>query len=119
MDWTEHQIGNLINEHHPAVRAVLGRLDVERSDLLDMEQETFLRALLSLNDLRDESLFKPWIQSIARNVALNRFRSGQRARRRDEEWYRASITSEAVVQEAAAGLVELALRRIPKESEKK
>ena len=114
MDWSEDQIAALLDEHRPAVRAVLRRLGRGDGELADLEQETLLRALLSIDELRAAGRFRPWIQSIARNVALGRVRSAQRARRREDEWYQETAGhGTLVIQEAEAGLVELGLREVP------
>jgi len=117
MEWSEDQFTALMEEHRPAVRAVLRRLTAAEADLPDLEQETFVHALLSLDELTEAARFRPWVQTIARNVALGRLRSKERARRRDEEWYREVGTQDEAVEEAEAGLVELALQRIPQEAD--
>ncbi|MCB0993122.1 MAG: sigma-70 family RNA polymerase sigma factor, partial [Acidimicrobiales bacterium] len=47
---------------------------------LDCVQETFLRALRSLESLRDSSRFRPWLLQIARNTARDLGRSRSRRR---------------------------------------
>jgi len=61
--------------------AFLSRLTTGRVDPEDLLQETFLRVLTHAKDFRSGAAIRPWLFTIARNVALNamqksRLRSG-------------------------------------------
>jgi RNA polymerase sigma-70 factor (ECF subfamily) len=45
-----------------------------RGDAEELAQETYLRALRRVPDLRDEALLKPWLCRIARNTCLDHLR---------------------------------------------
>jgi RNA polymerase sigma factor (sigma-70 family) len=50
------------------------------SDAKDVAQEAFVKAYARLPQLRDRSLFRPWLLRIVRNEARNRIRSDARWR---------------------------------------
>jgi RNA polymerase sigma-70 factor (ECF subfamily) len=58
----------LVERHQPAVRARARRLCGNPSDVDDAVQETFLRAFIGLDRLRDPERFAGWLGSITANV---------------------------------------------------
>jgi RNA polymerase sigma-70 factor (ECF subfamily) len=86
---SEAELEALRNRHPDAVRRhVYGNRDFLRNVLRryteteetaqDLLQETFFQALRSLPDFRGESKLTTWLYSIARNVALARYREDKR-----------------------------------------
>jgi RNA polymerase sigma-70 factor, ECF subfamily len=73
--------GALIERHLGMVYAIaLARLrDAESAD--DLAQEVFLRAQLHLSSLGSNDRFAAWVSRIARNLAIDWLRRGQRASR--------------------------------------
>ncbi len=73
-----------------------------RGDAEELAQETYLRALRRVPELRDETLVKPWLCRIARNTCLDHLR---RARLRrfiglsDAPEPRAAATPETLLQD--------------------
>lgn len=62
----------LVERYEALVRAVVARfIQNDTMALEDACQETFLRALAKLGDLRNRSRFKSWLCAIARNQALD------------------------------------------------
>jgi RNA polymerase sigma-70 factor (ECF subfamily) len=81
----------LYRRFKPAVaRLAGGFMPLDRDELEDVVQETFIRAFQSLPRLRDRTSFQPWLFSIARNRARSRLESqGLRQRVREQvavEW---------------------------------
>lgn len=62
---------SLFARHSPAVLSFLSRLTASRGDAEDLLQETFLRILTHAKDFRAGAAFRPWLFTIARNVAYN------------------------------------------------
>lgn len=63
----------LYEEHAPAVHAVLlTRVDPVEAD--DLVQDTFVRALERLDQLKEDQAFGPWVLTIARNLAHSHHR---------------------------------------------
>jgi RNA polymerase sigma-70 factor, ECF subfamily len=78
--------GRLVHRHHGVVfRYLLARVrDEDRA--ADLTQETFLKALRSIDSFRGEASFRTWLLSIARNEARGSFRKeGLRGERALEE----------------------------------
>ena len=71
--------GLLVTKYLPTVQAVAIAQVGHWADAEDVGQETFLRALQSLDRLREGAKFGPWAVGIARNV------SSQLLRRRSRE----------------------------------
>jgi RNA polymerase sigma-70 factor, ECF subfamily len=61
----------LFARHSAAVLSFLSRLTASRGDSEDLLQETFLRILTHAKDFRAGAAFRPWLFTIARNVAYN------------------------------------------------
>ena len=58
----------LVERHHPVVRARAAGLGADPGDVDDIMQETFLRAFLALDRLRDPDRFAAWLSGITANV---------------------------------------------------
>ena len=58
----------LVERHAPAARARAARLCPNPSDVDDIVQESFLRAFVSLDRLRDPDRFAGWLAGIVHNV---------------------------------------------------
>ncbi len=71
----------LVNRHFGVVYAIsLGRLK-DRDLAEDLTQEVFLRVCLLLDQLEKPALFSHWVARIARNLAVDWQRRGERASR--------------------------------------
>jgi RNA polymerase sigma-70 factor, ECF subfamily len=71
----------LYDRHRPAVfRVARGFGELDRDDVEDVIQETFVRAFQNLAGLKERTRFAPWLLTIARNRALTRL-----ARRRSAQ----------------------------------
>jgi RNA polymerase sigma factor (sigma-70 family) len=60
--------GLLVERHQPVVRARAAGLGADPGDVDDIMQETFLRAFLALDRLRDPDRFAAWLAGITANV---------------------------------------------------
>jgi RNA polymerase sigma-70 factor, ECF subfamily len=58
----------LVERHRPTVRARAARLCANPSDVDDVTQESFLRAFIALDQLRDPDRFAGWLAGIVLNV---------------------------------------------------
>ncbi len=67
----------LVERHQPAVRARARSLCANPSDVDDVVQESFLRAFIALDRLRDPDRFTGWLGGIAANVCRGLQRRGQ------------------------------------------
>jgi len=67
------------------LRSVLHRYTETEEAAQDLLQETFFQALRSLPDFRGESKLTTWLYSIAKNVALARYRKDKRRSPLEEE----------------------------------
>lgn len=63
--------GELVERHLPAAFAVAYGRTGNHADAEDAAQEAFLRALKTLDRLREPAKFGPWLLTIARNVATD------------------------------------------------
>jgi RNA polymerase sigma-70 factor (ECF subfamily) len=66
------------------------------ADAQDVMQDVFLRAYRKRSSLRELEKFQTWVSRIARRLALNRWRSESRARRRDTIWFERSAPAHDV-----------------------
>jgi RNA polymerase sigma-70 factor (ECF subfamily) len=71
----------LVERHFGAVYAIAYARVASRETAEDLAQEVFLRVYLHLGDLRKPSRFPIWVSQIARNLAADWGRRGQRASR--------------------------------------
>lgn len=67
------------------IKNVLRRFTQTEETAEDLLQETFFQALRSLPDFRGESKLSTWLYSIAKNVALARYRKDKRRSPLEEE----------------------------------
>jgi RNA polymerase sigma-70 factor (ECF subfamily) len=67
------------------IESVLRRYTETEETAQDLVQETFFQALRSLPDFRGESKLSTWLYSIAKNVALARYRKDKRRSPLEEE----------------------------------
>jgi RNA polymerase sigma-70 factor, ECF subfamily len=76
----------LYRRFRPAVvRLAGGFMALDRDEVEDVVQETFIRAFQSLPQLREVASFQPWLFSIARNRARTRIEAhGLEARLREQ-----------------------------------
>jgi RNA polymerase sigma-70 factor, ECF subfamily len=58
----------LVERHQPMVRARARQLCANPSDTDDVMQETFLRAFIALDQLREPDRFAAWLAGITANV---------------------------------------------------
>ncbi len=71
----------LYDRHRPAVfRLARGFSELDRDDVEDVVQETFVRAFQNLARLKEPPRFIPWLLTIARNRALTRLARRRTAR---------------------------------------
>ncbi|MFH0938136.1 MAG: RNA polymerase sigma factor [Planctomycetota bacterium] len=61
----------LFVRHSASVLTFLSRLVISRCDPEDLLQETFLRVLTHAKDFRPGAALRPWLFTIARNIAIN------------------------------------------------
>lgn len=66
--------GLIYRRHARAIAGLAARLSGSRSDAEDIVQETFVRALEHLRDLRDPNALRPWLTRIAVTCAQRRLR---------------------------------------------
>ncbi len=71
----------LIDRYSNDIYALLYRLTENAEEAGDLTQDTFLRALRSINGFRGDSELKTWLFRIAINESRNRFRWWKRRRR--------------------------------------
>lgn len=96
----------IIDACESPVRLVLARVLPEGASVEDVAQETFVTAFAKLRDYRTGTDFMAWIQSVARNLALNERRRWLRKESLLRR-YRASIEEEvAPVLDALPGKME-------------
>ena len=72
---------NLVERYSGDIYALLFRLTSNAEDARDLTQDTFLRALRSINGFRGDAELKTWLFRIAINESRNRFRWWKRRRR--------------------------------------
>jgi RNA polymerase sigma-70 factor (ECF subfamily) len=100
--------GQLYQLYHGMVHAVL-LAHAPATDVDDLVQDVFMRALTQLKSLRDANAFGGWLAAIARNLARDRFR---RTREQDE-LPEALPVREHQGDEAEAAVALAAIRRLP------
>lgn len=69
----------LVAAHLPLIYNVVGRALDGHADVDDVVQETMLRVLESLTDLREPASFRSWLVAIAMNQVRRRWTSAQKA----------------------------------------
>lgn len=78
-------VRRLIYERRDYIAGVLRRYSANATVARDLLQETFFQALRSLPNFRGESKVTTWLHSIAKNVALARYRTDKRQRLMEED----------------------------------
>lgn len=78
-------VRRFIYERRDYIEAVLRRYSVDAEVARDLLQETFFQALRSLPNFRGESKITTWLHSIAKNVALARYRTDKRQQPLEED----------------------------------
>lgn len=71
--------------HRDYIEGVLRRYSADAEIAKDLVQETFFQVLRSLPDFRGDSKLTTWLHSIAKNVALARYREDKRHSFLEEE----------------------------------
>jgi RNA polymerase sigma-70 factor (ECF subfamily) len=61
----------LVSKYQRRIESVIYPFVENRSDILDIVQETFLRAFRAIDDFRGDSAFFSWLFRIAQNTAKN------------------------------------------------
>jgi RNA polymerase sigma-70 factor (ECF subfamily) len=80
----EEAFAELYRMYAPTINGVvLAR--VPRDEVQDIVQEVFLSAYRKISTLRDLSLFGPWLVRIARNEAVNFYRSSRQSEELSED----------------------------------
>lgn len=71
---------HLITLHEGKVKSILRRYLTSPQDLLDVLQQTWIKAWRNLNQYRGQSSFSTWVVRIAINEALQVYRQSSRSR---------------------------------------
>lgn len=71
-------LARLLEEHLPLVHAIASRALGHHADAEDVAQETMVRAVAPLPELRDPARFRPWIVAITMRQLRDRSRRAQR-----------------------------------------
>jgi RNA polymerase sigma-70 factor (ECF subfamily) len=77
------QLSELFERHHRRLYQFFLKLARDRSVAEDLVQEVFVRVLKYRHTWRDEAEFVPWMFALARNAAVDHFRSRTRDSKRD------------------------------------
>lgn len=72
---------SVVAEHHAEIYRYLRRTLFRAGEAEDLAQETFLRAYRAYRGLPADARVRPWLFTIATNVARNHFRAEARRRR--------------------------------------
>ncbi len=107
----------LVRENQRVVYHIALSVVGNAADAQDVAQDAFMRAYAKLGSLSDPEHFRAWVCRIARRVALNHVRSGDRSRKRDEmtQGDLAPIDIEAVAADREfAGRVHAAIDGLPR-----
>jgi RNA polymerase sigma-70 factor (ECF subfamily) len=76
----QRTVQRLVDEHYAGLFRYAYRLSGSSADAEDLTQETFCKAQLNLNQLRDADRARAWLFSILRNAYLHRLRSDRQQR---------------------------------------
>ena len=109
----------LMKATSPSIRRLLAAQVSDPHDVADLQQEVYLRALRGLGGLSTPGQFKPWLNTIARNLVRDHYRG--RARRpslpvaqHDDHAAVGDVTTEDLVElRELAGRVKTGLARLP------
>jgi RNA polymerase sigma-70 factor (ECF subfamily) len=78
----------LIAEHHPAIRRLVGRLSGWSNETDDLVQDVFVRAMSSASRFRGDSRIATWLTRIAINVCRGHHRKRMLRRALWQRWTR-------------------------------
>lgn len=78
----------LITEHEQMLYSYLLGLVKNTAVAEDLAQETFVKAFRNLHSLKDPYAFKPWIRTIARNLAIDEFKRRKKEIATDPDFFR-------------------------------
>jgi len=70
----ETALGELMERWEAAIKALIARIVLNAGEADDLAQETFVRVWQQRGRFRSELKFRPWLFSIAINLARNRLR---------------------------------------------
>lgn len=76
----QRSVQQLVDDHYPNLYRYAYRLTGSSADAEDLTQETFCKAQMQMNQLRDPGRAKAWLYSILRNAYLHRARSQKQHR---------------------------------------
>ena len=68
----------LYKNYYKSLRKIVCRYRLEEVQVEDMLQETFLKAMLNIDSLKDRNAVYPWLCSIAKNLCLLELRKNRR-----------------------------------------
>jgi RNA polymerase sigma-70 factor, ECF subfamily len=91
-----------VRECHRLVFHVAYAVLSDRADAEEVVQDAFFRAYRKLSGLREPQKFRAWVAQMGYRLALNRWRAGTRARRRETSWHEMSSGVEANVESIVA-----------------
>lgn len=107
LEGDDHAVERLVADSQPMVWRVCTALG-SRGEVEDLVQETYLRALRSIDRYRGDAPVRAWLASIARNVCADHVRVRQRRRRLRDRLERVFDSTEVppgdVVDDLVAGL---------------
>ncbi|MGA8891000.1 MAG: sigma-70 family RNA polymerase sigma factor [Anaeromyxobacteraceae bacterium] len=102
---------DLVVRHQRRVYAVALGIVKDRDQAWDVSQDAFVRVHQHLAEFRDESSFSTWLHRITARLAIDALRKERPARRND-----VADVPEAVLREAAPGVLGTALGTDPQET---
>ncbi len=82
---SQKQVERLVEQHYQSLYRYAFRLTGSAADADDLTQETFCKAQMRLNQLREAARAKAWLFSILRNTYLHRVRDRKNERLVDLE----------------------------------
>ena len=91
-----------LRECHRLVFHVAYAVLSDRADAEEIVQDAFFRAYRKLSGLREPGKFRAWVARMSYRLALNRWRSTMRARRRDTSWFEMTAPPAASVESIVA-----------------
>ena len=67
----QYAFDQLVEKYQSKVMQIVSRYADDQSEVMDITQETFIRAYLGLNNFRADSAFYTWLYRVAINTAKN------------------------------------------------
>ncbi len=77
-DGDENAVASIITIHKQLIFTIAYRMLGDHDQSLDLCQETFIKAMRNIRKLKDPNSIKPWLCSIARNLAYDYLRKRKR-----------------------------------------